>query len=135
LLTACVGGVSTCLTGPTNALLTASGQRSRHYVAGISCGLMAIAFGLLAPLFTRMMLSTPASFVAALGGLAMLRVLQSSFVTAFGGTFTLGALVTFIVTVSDVTVLSIGAAFWGLVAGFAVSWLLERGDFAEHTAA
>jgi benzoate membrane transport protein len=135
LLTACVGGVSTCLTGPTNALLTASGQRSRHYVAGISCGLMAIAFGLLAPLFTRMMLSTPASFVAALGGLAMLRVLQSSFVTAFGGTFTLGALVTFIVTVSDVTVLSIGAAFWGLVAGFAVSWLLERGDFAEHAAA
>jgi benzoate membrane transport protein len=30
------------------------------------------------------------------------------------------------VTVSDVTVLTIGSAFWGLVAGLAVSWLLER---------
>ena len=44
--------------------------------------------------------------------------------------FTLGALVTFIVTVSDITVLNIGAAFWGLIAGILVSMLLEREDFA-----
>jgi benzoate membrane transport protein len=56
-------------------------------------------------------------------------VLQSSFVTAFSGRFTLGALVTFVVTVADISVLSIGAAFWGLVAGLGVSWLLERADF------
>ena len=31
-------------------------------------------------------------------------------------------------TVADLAVLNIGAAFWGLVAGFAVSWLLERGE-------
>jgi benzoate membrane transport protein len=61
----------------------------------------------------------------------MLRVLQASFVTAFATRFTLGALVTFIVTVSDVTVLNIGAAFWGLVAGLLVSLLLERPHFAE----
>jgi benzoate membrane transport protein len=64
--------------------------------------------------------------VAALGGLAMLRVLQTSFVTAFAGARSLGALVTFVVTVADVTVLNIGSAFWGLVAGLAVSALLER---------
>lgn len=130
LLAAAVGAVSTCLTGPTNALLAASGERSRHYIAGIVCGLLAIAFGLFAPLFTRLMLGTPPAFVATLGGLAMLRVLQSSFVTAFAGRFTLGALVTFVVTVSDVKIFNIGAAFWGLVAGLAVSWLLERVDFA-----
>jgi benzoate membrane transport protein len=130
LLTAAVGTVSTCLTGPTNALLAASGERSRHYTAGIVCGLLAMLFGLLAPLFTRLMLATPAAFIATLGGLAMLRVLQSAFVTAFSSRFTLGALVTFVVTVSDVKILNIGAAFWGLVAGFAVAWLLERVDFA-----
>ena len=85
LLAAGVGAVSTCLTGPTNALLAASGERSRHYTAGIVCGLLAMVFGLLAPLFTRLMLATPAAFVAVLGGLAMLRVLQAAFVTAFGG--------------------------------------------------
>lgn len=130
LLVACVGGVSTCLTGPTNALLSASGERARHYVAGICCGLFAMLFGLFAPLFTQLMLATPAAFIAVLAGLAMLRVLQSAFVTAFSSRFTLGALVTFIVTVSDITVLNIGAAFWGLIAGILVSMLLEREDFA-----
>jgi benzoate membrane transport protein len=60
----------------------------------------------------------------------MLRVLQTAFVTAFGGgRFTLGALVTFVVTVADIAILNVGAAFWGLVAGCLVSWLLERPDF------
>jgi len=129
LLTAAVGAVSTCLTGPTNALLAASGERARHYTAGIFCGLLAMLFGLFAPLFTQLMLATPSAFIAALGGLAMLRVLQSSFVTAFSGRFTLGALVTFVVTVADIKIFSIGAAFWGLLAGLALSWLLERSDF------
>ncbi len=129
LLAAGVGSVSTCLTGPTNALLVASGERSRHYTAGICCGVLAVAFGLFAQQFTTLMLATPPAFIATLAGLAMLRVLQSSFVTAFSSRFTLGALVTFVVTVSDVTVLNIGAAFWGLVAGLVVALLLERYDF------
>jgi len=133
LLTAAVGCVSTCLTGPTNALLTHSGKQSRHYTAGIMCGLLALVVGLLAPSFTRLMLGMPAAFIATLGGLAMLRVLQSSFVTAFNGRFTLGALITFVVTVADVTILDIGAAFWGLLAGLAVAWLLERPDFHAGT--
>jgi benzoate membrane transport protein len=134
VLAAGVGAVSTCLTGPTNALLSASGERSRHYTAGVVCGLLAMAFGLLAPLFTRLMLATPPAFIAVLAGLAMLRVLQAAFVTAFSTRFTLGALVTFVVTVADVTVFNIGAAFWGLVAGIVVSLLLERPDFAKAAA-
>jgi benzoate membrane transport protein len=132
VLTAAVGCVSTCLTGPTNALLAHSGKRSRQYIAGITCGLLALLFGLLAPSFTRLMLGTPAAFIATLGGLAMLRVLQASFVGAFSGGFTLGALVTFAVTVADLTIWNIGAAFWGLVAGWAVAGLLERADFAAR---
>jgi len=132
MLTSAVGCVSTCLTGPTNALLAHSGQRSRHYIAGIVCGLLALVFGLLAPSFTRLMLGTPAAFIATLGGLAMLRVLQASFVGAFSDRFSLGALVTFAVTVADVTIWNIGAAFWGLVAGWAVAWLLERADFTAR---
>jgi benzoate membrane transport protein len=37
--------------------------------------------------------------------------------------------VTFLVTVADVQLLNIGAAFWGLVAGYLVSRLMERPDF------
>jgi benzoate membrane transport protein len=59
----------------------------------------------------------------------MLRVLQTAFTISFKDRFTLGALVTFLVTVADVTLFNIGAPFWGLVFGFATSWLLEREDF------
>ena len=131
LLAASVGAVSTCLTGPTNALITSSGEPSRHYTAAIFTGLLAILFSLAAPTFTTLMLATPREFIMMLGGLAMLRVLQAAFVAAFRGQFTLGALVSLLVTVADITIANIGAAFWGLIAGLLVAWLLERHDFAE----
>ena len=134
LVSGMVGTVSTCLTGPVNAILTGSGEKHRQYTAGIMVGVLALAFGLLSPVFTRLLLATPQAFIAALAGLAMLRVLQTAFSISFRGRFTLGALVTFLVTVADVAIFNVGAPFWGLVLGVAVSWLLERGDFAAPRA-
>jgi benzoate membrane transport protein len=132
IVTAFVGSVSSCLTGPVNAILSGAGEKHRHYIGGIVVGILALGFGLMSPFFTRLLLATPRAFIAALGGLAMLRVLQTAFGVSFGsGRFTLGALVTFLVTVADVPVFNIGAAFWGLVIGFAISWLLERDDFRK----
>jgi len=129
-LSAAVGAVSTCLTGPSNALLTSSGKLERQYTAALVFGVFGVLFGLMAPTFTGLMLATPAEFIMVLGGLAMLRVLQSAFMGSFaGGRFTLGALVSLLVTVADISLFNIGAAFWGLVAGFVVSWLMERHDF------
>jgi len=59
----------------------------------------------------------------------MLRVLQTAFTVSFRDRFALGALVTFLVTVADISILSIGAPFWGLVLGYGASRLLERSDF------
>ena len=132
IASAVVGGVSTCLTGPVNAIIVASGESKRQYTAGMFIGLLAILFGLLAPTFTRLLLNAPKSFVTVLAGLAMLRVLQAAFVTAFKDRFALGALIAFLVTVADISLLNVGAAFWGLLAGFAISSLLERGDFAAE---
>jgi benzoate membrane transport protein len=132
LISALTGGVSTCLTGPTNAILVSSGEPKRQYTAGITVGLLAIGFGLLAPTFTRLLLMAPKSLVIALAGLAMLRVLQTAFVTAFNQRFSLGALVAFLVTVADLPLLNVGAAFWGLLSGLAFSWLLERKDFVSE---
>ena len=93
--------MSTCLTGPTNAIITASGERSRQYTAGIFTGVLAVVFGLMAPAFTRLMLNAPKAFIMVLAGLAMLRVLQAAFMASFKDRFTLGALVSFLVTVAD----------------------------------
>lgn len=132
LLSAAVGAVGTSLTGPTNGLITSTGPREKHYATAIVTALIAIAFGLFAPTFTRLMLAAPKELILTLGGLAMLRVLLGAFTTAFKGPFAFGALVCFVVTVADKPVLNIGAAFWGLVAGLAISWLMERADFARR---
>lgn len=130
LLSATVGAVSSCLTGPTNALLTSSGELERQYTAALAFGIFGVLFGLLAPGFTGLALAAPREYIMVLGGLAMLRVLQGAFVASFGGgKFTLGALVSLLVTVADIGILNIGAAFWSLLAGFLVSWLMEKHDF------
>jgi benzoate membrane transport protein len=128
MLTALFGSVSTCLTGPVNAVLAGSGDKDRQYTAALFFCVLALGFGLLAPFFTRLLLATPGPFIATLAGLAMLRVLQTAFTTSFSGKFSLGALVCFLVTVADIAIFRIGAPFWGLVFGLAVSSLLERGE-------
>ncbi len=129
MLTAVFGSSSTCLTGPTNALISSSGPRNSHYTAGIVIGVFALAFGIFAPVLTRWMLATPFEFLAALAGLAMFRVLLAAFQGAFCGRFSLSALLCFLITVSDISIARVGAPFWGLVLGFALAWLLERDDF------
>lgn len=128
IVTGFFGAVSTCLTGPVNAVLSSTGEKSRQYTGALFFSLLAMAFGALAPFFTRLLLATPPAFIATLAGLAMLRVLQTAFTASFGGRFSFGALVCFLVTVADLPILNIGAPFWGLVFGLAASWLLERPD-------
>jgi benzoate membrane transport protein len=125
LLTACFGSVSTCLTGPTNAIVCSGGPRERHYSGAVLVGVMAMVFGVASAAATALLLAAPAAFVAVLAGLAMLRVLGSAFGTAFGGTHGMGALTAFVVTVANLPWLNIGAPFWGLVAGLLVSFLLD----------
>jgi benzoate membrane transport protein len=134
LITATVGSVSTCLTGPANAILVSSPARERHRAAGIAASLLAMLFGLGSPMLTRVMLATPRAFIATLAGLVLLRVLERSFVVAFGSGITLGALVTFLVTVANIPILTIGAPFWALLAGYAVAWLFERDALNKDSA-
>lgn len=129
LLSAPFGAVSTCVTGPVNGILNASGDPERRWVGGVVFGVLLAAFGVLAPAATDLALRLPGGFIAVLGGLALLPVLAGSFRVAFSGPrWQLGSLTTFVVTLSDVTILRVSAAFWGLVFGLAVSWLVEGED-------
>jgi benzoate membrane transport protein len=126
MVTGLLGAVPTCLTGPVNAVISTAGEKQRQYTAALFVALLALAFGLLAPFFTRLLLATPPAFIATLAGLAMLRILQTAFTASFAGRHSFGALVCFLVTVADMSIFRIGAPFWGLVFGVAASRLLER---------
>ena len=137
LLFGAYGSVNTCMTGPVNALLASSGPVRFHFIGAFFWAALAIAFGLLSPVVTRLALAVPEAFIYIIGGLAMLPVLQQAFTAGFGGRFAIGATVSLVVTVTDlipgvdVALLGIGAPFWGLVFGAATSLLLERRDYAD----
>ncbi|MCB1545715.1 MAG: benzoate/H(+) symporter BenE family transporter, partial [Rhodoblastus sp.] len=49
----------------------------------------------------------------------------------FKGPYAFGALASLLVTIADIPLFGIGAAFWGLVAGAIVSRILEREHYAK----
>jgi benzoate membrane transport protein len=126
IMAALVGSVPTCVAGPSNAIMCSSGTPRRRFVAGIVYGLLFIIFGVLAPVAAGFSAAIPAALIGVLGGLALIRALQGWMATAFGGELSLGALAAFLLTLSGISILHIGAAFWGLVFGIMVSWLMER---------
>ena len=131
LVAALFGCVSTCLTGPSNALLVSSGAKERQWIGGVILGVIAILFGAFAPAVTNLLIATPAAFLSTLAGLALLRTLQSAFQISFGEGFTSGALVAFLVTFAGLPILNIGSPFWGLVFGVITSLLIERQSFLK----
>lgn len=128
------GSQSVCLAGPMTGIVTnpSVGPRESRYAAAIVTGLLWMFFGILSPMATAISQILPSSLVALLAGLALLEVLARCFAAAFGENFRLGALFTFIITISNVRLLNIGAPFWGLVGGIVVSLLLERQDFKNR---
>src|SRR5699024_4629767 len=122
---ALIGNISSCLTGPTNALIVSGPNKDRHYVAAMVTAVGAICVGLLSLVFVGFMLAMPAAFIAALAGIAMLAPLKNAFVAGFSGAFSMGALVCFLVTVSEISLLGITAPFWGIVFGCLVAWLMD----------
>ena len=132
LVAAFFGWVSTCLTGPSNALLVSSGTRERQWLGAVILGVMAILFGTFAPAVTNLLIATPAAFLSTLAGLALLRTLQSAFQTSFGEGFPAGALIAFLVTVAGLPILNIGSPFWGLIFGVTTGLLVERQSFSKR---
>ena len=125
LIMGILGCVPTCVTGPANAILVSSGRKGTHYLGAMLFGFLFALVGLFSPLLIETATSMPRDFILVLGGLAMLPVLTSAFCGAF--TFQrssklsdLAAVVTFLVTISDISIFNIAAPFWGLVFGYMI---------------
>lgn len=131
------GSQSACIAGPMTGIIASpsTGRHEGRYAAAVVTGTLWIIFGLFAPVATGISEILPSALINLLAGLALLGVLASCFGAAFTGKFRMGALFTFIITISGMSVLNIGAPFWGLVGGTLISALLEPGDFREMLAA
>ncbi len=99
---------------------------SKRYIAGISCGFFYILMGLFAATLTSFLMSFPAVFITALAGIALLGTISHNIAIAFHeASGREAALLTFLFSASGIQFFGIGSAFWGLIFGFAVHFILQ----------
>lgn len=97
---------------------------ARRYVAGIAGGATYLVFGAFAATVLALFAALPATLVAALAGLALFPVASSALSAALHAESERdGALVTFAVSASGMTLAGLGSAFWGLVFGLGIHFL------------
>ena len=90
----------------------------KRYIAAVTVGALYIVIGLLGATVSSLFSALPQELVLAIAGLALLGTIGKGLVTALAQENEREpALITFLVTASGITLLGIGSAFWGLVAG------------------
>jgi benzoate membrane transport protein len=103
---------------------------ARRWRAAAVSGAVNLGLGLVSAGLVAIVLASPHGVVLAAAGLALVPTFALSLGSAFGpdesGTTRVeAAAVTFLVAASGLTVLGVGAAFWGLLAGIALSLVLR----------
>ncbi|WP_263970693.1 benzoate/H(+) symporter BenE family transporter [Leptolyngbya sp. KIOST-1] len=90
----------------------------KRYIAAIAAGGFYLLLGLFGATIAAVFAAFPPELVVAIAGLALLGTIGNGLFTALRDDRDREpALITFLVTASGVTLLGIGSAFWGLIAG------------------
>ncbi|MBR7831235.1 benzoate/H(+) symporter BenE family transporter [Actinospica sp. MGRD01-02] len=98
----------------------------RRWIASVSAGCVYIALGLSAALAMSLLAVAPPLLIEAVAGLALLTTFGGALAAAVGAPdHREAAAITFAVSASGISVLSIGAPFWGLVCGLAALLILS----------
>ncbi len=94
----------------------------KRYTAAVSCGVIYVVIGLFGAAVTGVLTAFPRELVVAVAGLALLGSIGGGLAVAVKDeAHREAALITFLVTLSGVTLAGIGSAFWGVLAG-ALAW-------------
>ena len=136
LVLAPFGGYALNLAAITAAICMgkeAHADPSRRYTASVAAGLLYIALGLAGGTIVSLMAAFPQALVLAVAGLALLGTMASGLAVAVKDEqHREAALLTFLVTLSGVTLMGVGSAFWGVVVGGLAQWLWTRRQAASH---
>jgi benzoate membrane transport protein len=104
----------------------------RRYTAAVCCGAFYVLIGLFGAAVTGVLLAFPKELVAAIAGLALLGTIGSGLAAAVKDeAHREAAVITFLVTLSGVTLWGIGSAFWGVVAGAVALGIANLGRKAQ----
>jgi benzoate membrane transport protein len=121
LVSAPFGGFAISLAAITAAICMspeAQADRNKRYTASVMAGVFYLLLGLAGGAVAGLLAALPRELVAAVAGLALLGTIAGGLAAALKDErHRDAAIVTFLVTLSGLSVAGIGAAFWGVVAG------------------
>jgi benzoate membrane transport protein len=121
VLLAPFGGYAFNLAAITAAIVLnphAHADPARRYTAAVWAGVFYLMMALLGGAVAGLLAAFPAELIMGVAGLALLGTIANGLATSLAAPATReAAIVTFLVTLSGVTLLGVGSAFWGLVAG------------------
>lgn len=93
-------------------------DKDQRWLAAAGAGIFYLLAGLFGSVITGMMAALPVSWIQMLAGLALLSTISGSLYQALHNERERdAAVVAFLVTASGLTLVGIGSAFWGLIAG------------------
>ena len=93
-------------------------DRNKRYTAAVVCGAIYVVIGLFGAAVTGLLIAFPRELVMAIAGIALLGSIGGGLHTALkDDSHREAALITFLVTLSGITLAGVGSAFWGVVAG------------------
>ncbi len=108
---------------------SAHDDKAKRYTASISAAFFYILVGTFGTAVASLLIAFPKPLVACIAGLALLGTIGNALLTALQTEKHREAgLITFLVVMSGITLGGIGAAFWGVVAGVLVQWVLDVKD-------
>jgi benzoate membrane transport protein len=130
LVLAPFGGYSIALAAITAAICMgreAHEDPAKRWVASVAAGVFYIAVGLAGGAVVGVLQALPRELVLAVAGLALVGTIAGALAVALKDESQRdAAFLTFVVTLSGVTLAGIGAAFWGVVAGVAALLIQHR---------
>ncbi|MEV6596888.1 benzoate/H(+) symporter BenE family transporter [Actinoplanes sp. NPDC051346] len=108
-------------------------DRRQRYLASVWAGTFYLIVGLFGATVAALLTALPAFLVLAIAGLGLLGTIGGSLASALTDErWREPALVTFLATASGVSLLGIGSAFWGLLAGVLTALVTRRGPRQAH---
>ena len=130
-VTAFFGGHSSNLAAITAAICAgpeAHPDKAKRWPAPVSAGVVYLLLAPGASLAAAFIAASPPLLIQAVAGLALLSSLAAALSGALAAEETrLPAVLTFVTTASGITIIGVGAPFWGLVAGIGMLLLLRFG--------
>ena len=98
----------------------------KRYIAGMACGAFYLLMGSFGATLASVFAALPRELIAALAGLALFGAIANGLTGAMSDEKQREpALITFLVTASGMSLLGLGAAFWGLIFGLAAHFALS----------